>query len=72
MHYPNYVGKGTYNCPLSLINHAATKKGKARVILNWRMLSPKQQREKLDASYDNQPLVLLQEQSGASDVSVLR
>jgi hypothetical protein len=67
-HYPTYVGKGTYNCPLSLINRAATKKGKVRTILDWRMLSPKQQREKLDALYDNQPLVL-RERSGESDVS---
>ena len=48
------VGKGTFNCPLSLINHAATTKGKARIVLGWRMLSPKQQREKLDALFDNQ------------------
>ncbi len=55
---PIYVGKGTYNCPLSLINCAATKKGKVRTILDWLMLSPKQQREKLDALFDNQPHVL--------------
>ncbi len=46
--------KGTFNCPLSLINAATTKRGKARIILNWWMLTPKQQKEKLDAVYDNQ------------------
>jgi hypothetical protein len=53
-HYPAYVGKGTFNCPLSWINAAATKRGKARIILDWHMLTPKQQKEKLDAIYDNQ------------------
>jgi hypothetical protein len=52
--YPTYVGKGTFNCPLSWIDAAATKRGKARMILNWCMLTPKQQKEKLDAIYDNQ------------------
>ena len=65
-HYPTYVGKGTYNCPLSLINRAATKKGKVRTILDWRMLSPKQQREKLDALFDNQPHVLRVRESEVS------
>jgi hypothetical protein len=64
-YYPIYFGKGTYNCPLSLINRAATKKGKVRIVLDWCMLSPKQQREKLDALFDNQPLVLCE-----SNVSV--
>ena len=63
---PIYVGKGTYNCPLSLINCAATKKGKVRTILDWLMLSPKQQREKLDALFDNQPHVLRVRESEVS------
>ncbi len=48
------MGKGPFNCPLSWINAAATKRGKARIILDWRMLTLKQQKEKLDAIYDNQ------------------
>jgi hypothetical protein len=53
-HYPAYVGKGIFNCLLSWINAAATKRGKVRIILDWCMLTPKQQKEKLDATYDNQ------------------
>ncbi len=62
------MGKGTFNCPLSWINAAATKRGKAKIILDWRMLTPKQQKEKLDAIYDNQ--LVLQEGlvSGVSNV----
>jgi hypothetical protein len=48
------VGKGTFNCPLSWINSAVAKRGKVRIILDWRMLTLKQQKEKLDAIYDNQ------------------
>jgi hypothetical protein len=62
------VGKGTFNCPMSWINAAATKRGKARIILDWCMLTPKQQKEKLDAIYNNQ--LILQEGlvSGVSNV----
>ena len=59
-HYPAYVGKGTFTCPLSWINAAVTKRGKARITLNWHMLTPNQQKEKLDAIYNNQ-LVLREE-----------
>jgi hypothetical protein len=67
-HYPAYVGKGTFNCPLLMINAATTKSGKARIILDWRMLTPKQQKEKLDAIYDNQ--LVLQERLASNASSV--
>jgi hypothetical protein len=67
-HYPTYVGKGTFNCPLSWINAAATKREKARIILNWRMLNPKQQKEKLDAIHDNQLVLWEGLVSGVSNV----
>ncbi len=67
-HYPAYVGKGTFNCPLSWINAATTKRGKARIIFDWRMLTLKQQKEKLDAIYDNQLVLREGLVSGVSNV----
>jgi hypothetical protein len=69
-HYPAYVGKGTFNCPLSWINAAATKRGKVRIILDRHMLTPKQQKEKLDAIYNNQ--LVLQEGSVSGVLNVDR
>ncbi len=62
------MGKGTFNCPLSWINAATTKRGKARIIFDWRVLTPKQQKEKLDAMYDNQLVLREGLVSGVSNV----
>jgi len=46
--FPPYTNKGKFNCPISLINAADTRKGKSLVVRDWRKLSTKQQSEKWD------------------------
>jgi hypothetical protein len=46
--FPPYINKGKFNCPISLMNAADTRKGKSLVVRYWRKLSTKQQSEKWD------------------------
>jgi hypothetical protein len=46
--FPPYSGKGTFNCPFSLIQQAVDQKGRATIVREWRMLTTKQQGERWD------------------------